>query len=132
LGLVRDPFGDRAVVPLDDLDMWRNPGDVARYPYAYDYTRFGSIQPFRADQTLWAEDGSYLKLNSVTLSYLFDKRVARSVGLNSIRVHLSAENLHTFTSYSGPNPENVTNMGRDASGGYPVPRKYNIGLNIEF
>lgn len=132
LKLMRDPFGDRAVVPLDDLDMWMAPGDVAKYPYAYDFTRFDNIQPFRADQTLWQEDGSYLKLNSVTLSYMFDKRLARLVGLNSIRVHLSAENLHTFSRYTGPNPENVTSMGRDASGGYPVPRKYNIGLNIEF
>jgi hypothetical protein len=63
---------------------------------------------------------------------MFDKKVARKVGLQSVRVYVSGENLNTFTHYSGPNPENVTNMGRDASNGYPVPRKYNVGLNVEF
>jgi hypothetical protein len=132
LRLMKDPFGDRAVVPLTDLDMWMKPGDVAKYPYAYNYTRFGAIQPYRLDQSLWEEDGSYLKINTVTLSYMFDKKLARRLGVQSIRVYVSGENLHTFTRYTGPNPENVTNMGRDASGGYPVPRKYNLGLNVEF
>ncbi len=132
LRLMKDPFGDRAVVPLTDLDMWMKPGDVAKYPYAYNYTRFGAIQPYRLDQSLWEEDGSYLKINTITLSYMFDKRLARRLGVQSIRVYVSGENLHTFTRYTGPNPENVTNMGRDASGGYPVPRKYNLGLNVEF
>lgn len=132
LRLLRDPFGDRAVVPLTNLDMWMKPGDVATYPYAYAYTRFGSIEPFRADQTLWEENGSYLKINTVTLSYRFNKTFSKRLGVQDIRFHMSAENLHTFTGYSGPNPENVTNMGRDASGGYPVPRKYNLGLNVEF
>ncbi|MFB5946833.1 SusC/RagA family TonB-linked outer membrane protein [Albibacterium profundi] len=132
LDLMRDPFGDRVVVPLDDVDMWRQPGDIARYPYAYDYTRYGSILPFRFDQTLWAEDGSYLKINSVSLSYMFDKRLMRSIGLENLRVYISADNLKTFSGYSGPNPENVTSMGRDISEGYPVPRTYNVGFNIEF
>ncbi len=132
LNLLRDPFSDRAVVPLGNLNMWLKPGDVAMYPYAYDYTRFGSIEPFRADQSLWEENGSYLKINTVTLSYRFNRQFSKRLGLQDIRLQVSAENLHTFTPYTGPNPENVTNMGRDASGGYPVPRKYNLGLNVEF
>lgn len=136
LSLMRNPFGagddNNVVVPLDDIDVWRQPGDVAKYPYAYDYERYGQVSPFRADQTLWAEDGSYLKINNITLYYRFDRRIARMIGLNSLRVYFSAMNLHTFSGYSGPNPENVTSMGRDASGGYPVPRTYNIGVNVEF
>ncbi len=132
MGLMRDPFGDRAVVSLNHLDMWQQPGDVAKYPYAYNYSRYSAVEPYRPDQTLWEEDGSYLKINSIILSYMFTKRFVRSIGLNNLRVYLSGENLNTFSRYGGPNPENVTNMGRDASEGYPVPRTYNIGLNIEF
>ncbi|EDM33978.1 putative outer membrane protein [Pedobacter sp. BAL39] len=132
LGLMRDPFGDRSVVPLSDLDMWLRPGDVAKYPYAYSYARINSIDPFRADQTLWEENGTYLKINTITFSYTFKKQFVRRIGLNNLRVYVSGENLKTFTNYTGPNPENVTNMGRDASEGYPVPRKYNLGLNVEF
>ena len=133
--LMADPYGlaDKfAVIPLDEFNMWRQPGDVAKYPYAYDYNRIGLINPFRYDQTLWAEDGSYLKINNIVLSYMFNKKLVRSWGLNNLRVYVSMDNVYTFSGYSGPNPENVTSMGRDISEGYPVPRTYNIGCNIEF
>ncbi|MDN5283963.1 MAG: SusC/RagA family TonB-linked outer membrane protein [Mucilaginibacter sp.] len=142
LSIMRDPFGrdanspnpygsPLAVVPLTNLDIWRNPGDNAKYPNPYSFSRFGQIQPFRSDQTLWAEDGSYFKINSVTLSYSFDRKVIRRIGFNNLRVYFSTNNLITFSGYNGPNPENVTSLGRDASSGYPVPRTYNIGLNLE-
>src|SRR3546814_916712 len=132
LGLMSNPFGDKVVVPLNDVDMWRGPGDVSTYPYAYDYRRYGTIQPFRFDQTLWAEDGTYFKLNNIMLSYRLNRDMVRSWGLDDLRVYISADNLHTFSRYSGPNPENVTNMGRDISEGYPVPRTYNVGVNLSF
>ncbi|MEC3881120.1 SusC/RagA family TonB-linked outer membrane protein [Parapedobacter sp. 10938] len=139
LSLMQFPYGTEAggpgpqvVVPLDDLDMWRQPGDIAKYPYAYDYSRIGIIDPFRYDQTLWAEDGSYFKINSIVASYQFDPRIAQSFGLNRLRVYFSMDNVYTFSSYSGPNPENVTALGRDVSNGYPVPRTFTFGCNIDF
>lgn len=132
LNLMRNPYGLKAVVPLDDIDMWRQPGDIAKYPYAYDYNRIDVVSPYRYDQTLWAEDGTYLKINNIVLSYMFDRKLVRSWGFNNLRVYISMDNVHTFSSYSGPNPENVTSMGRDISEGYPVPRTYNVGCNIEF
>ena len=129
--IMRDPFALKAVVPLNDLDIWKHPGDVAKYPYPYDYARFYQIQPLRADQTLWAEQGSYVKINNIALSYRFDKKLISRIGLNNLRVYFSTDNLITFSKYSGPNPENVTSLGRDVSSGYPVPRTYNIGLNME-
>jgi TonB-linked SusC/RagA family outer membrane protein len=131
IAIMRNPYALSAVVPLNDLNIWTKPGDVAKYPYPYDYRRFDQIQPLRADQTLWAESGSYLKINNVTLSYMFPKKLIRRIGLNNLRVYASTDNLITFSPYSGPNPENVTPLGRDISTGYPVPRTYNIGLNLE-
>ncbi|EDM35581.1 putative outer membrane protein [Pedobacter sp. BAL39] len=130
--IMSNPFDPRAVVPLDDLDTWKRPGDQAKYPYAYAYTRYSQIDPFRLDQTLWAEEGSYYKMNTVTLSYRFAKQLANRIGLAGLRMYASGNNLITFSPYSGPNPESVTALGRDASGGYPVPRTYNFGLNVEF
>ena len=127
-----DPYGNKVVVPLNDIDMWQQPGDIAQYPYAYDYRRYASINPFRMDQDLWAEDGSYFKINSVSLSYMFTKAALARYGLERLRVFVSAENIATFSKYSGPNPENVSSMGRDVSNGYPVPRQYNIGVNVDF
>jgi len=136
MGLMANPFGqnndNKVVVPLDDYDMWRQPGDIAKYPYAYAYTRSGTIRPFRYDQTLWEENGTYLKINSISLGYQFSRDFLRRYGLQRLRIYGSLENVHTFSEYSGPNPENVTSMGRDLSNGYPVPRTYNMGLNLSF
>ncbi|TCD01328.1 SusC/RagA family TonB-linked outer membrane protein [Pedobacter psychroterrae] len=140
LRLMANPFGidggvagrkPLAVVPLDDLSMWRQTGDNAVYANAYDYAHNQFTNPFRYEQTLWQEEGSYLKINQITLSYQFDKKLAKRVGLNNIRTFLSSSNIATFSKYSGPNPEGVTALGRDGSNGYPVPRTYNFGFNIE-
>ncbi len=136
MSLMQNPFGvnnnNKVVVPLDNIAMWRKDGDIAKYPYAYDYARAGSVRPFRYDQTLWEEDGSYFKLNNLIVSYMFKKDLMRSIGLENLRVFASTDNLITFSKYSGPNPENVSNMGRDLSNGYPLARTYNIGINLEF
>ena len=90
------------------------------------------VEPFRYDQSLWAEDGSYFKINSIVASYQFDPRVAQSFGLNRLRVYFSMDNVYSFSTYSGPNAENVTPLGRDISNGYPVPRTFTFGCNIDF
>jgi TonB-linked SusC/RagA family outer membrane protein len=131
LAISRNPYDLLAVVPLNNMDIWRQPGDHSVYPNPYSFSRYNQIQPLRPDQTLWAEDGSYFKINNVTLSYSFDRKLVRKIGFNSLRVYFSTNNLTTFSGYKGPNPENVTTLGRDISSGYPVPRTYNIGLNLE-
>src|SRR5690606_36548525 len=121
--------GGRTVVPIGGLDVWLKEGDVAKYPYPYDYSRNNSIKPFRYDQTLWEEDGSYFKINNIILAYVFDRDFLRRFKLDRFRIYGSMDNVITFSKYSGPNPENVTNLGRDQSNGYPVPRSYTLGFN---
>ena len=141
LRLLSDPFGrkdgiigndTKAVVPIADLNIWRQPGDNSTYGNAYNYAHNAFTQPFRYEQTLWQEEGSYFKINQVTISYNFEKKLARRIGVNAIRPYVSAQNLVTFSKYSGPNAENVSAIGRDGSNGYPVPRTYTFGLNVEF
>lgn len=132
LSIMNNPFGTNAVVSLPDVDMWRKPGDIAKYPYAFDYNRYGTIRPFRYDQNLWEEDGTYLKINNVTLFYSFPKEFAKRLGISNLRVQMSASNIITFSGYSGPNPENVTALGRDLSAGYPNSRDYIFGINLDF
>lgn len=80
----------------------------------------------------YLEDGSYLRLKNVTFGYTLPRTVLNKIGLanSSIRVYLNAENLYTFTKYTGFDPE-VGNYGLDG-GRYPVPRTYTIGLNLNF
>lgn len=131
LALMGNPFSQKVLLPIDGLNYWTAPGDVARYPDPFNYTRSGTIAPFRVDQSLFLESGSYFKINAVTLAYTFNKTLVSRLGLNSLRVYASGNNVITFSRYSGPNPENVSSYGYDNSGGYPLARTYNIGLNVE-
>ncbi|WP_426325007.1 SusC/RagA family TonB-linked outer membrane protein [Pedobacter sp. R-06] len=134
------PFSANNLVPITEYNIWRQSGDIANYPNPYDYLRYGSYSatdkstqflPFRYNQTLFQEDGSYLKLATVTVGYTFKPELTKRLGITSLRVYGTANNIHTFSFYSGADPENVSSLGRDNSGGYPVRRTYALGLNIQ-
>lgn len=134
------PFSANNLVPITQYSVWRKEGDVASYPNPFDYLRYGNYSalgtstqylPFRYNQTLFQEDGSYLKLATVTLGYTFKPALTKRFGVSSLRVFGTANNIHTFSFYSGADPENVSSLGRDSSGGYPVRRTYALGLNIQ-
>lgn len=131
--LLSQPFGFDAVPPAGSLNIWTGPGDNdATYANAYDYEHGQYMGNFRYEQSLWQESGSYLKINQATLAYNFQKKLAKRLGLNGIRTYFSSANLITFSPYSGPNPENVTSLGKDLSSGYPNPRTYTLGFNVTF
>jgi TonB-linked SusC/RagA family outer membrane protein len=122
-----------AYYPVADLNFWSSTNTTgAQYPNPYDYMRSDQVSPFRFNQTLFQEDGSYFKINTVTLSYRLNPEKIKRAGMTSVRVYATANNLHTFSKYSGPDPENVTALGRDGSNGYPSRRTYNLGLDIQF
>lgn len=82
----------------------------------------------------YIEDGSYLKLKNVTLSYNWKRPVA---GIEAIKVTFSATNLFTISNYSWLDPD-VNSFGSDASRrgvdiySYPSARTYTLGLNFTF
>ncbi|MBB2148192.1 SusC/RagA family TonB-linked outer membrane protein [Pedobacter gandavensis] len=120
------------LVPLSQFNYWAAPGDVAKYGNPLDFIRSSIINPFRYSQTLFQEDGSYLKLNSVKVYYSLPQTFTKQYGMNRVSVNATASNLGFITRYSGPNPENVTALGRDYPGGYPLSKQFTLGLNIEF
>lgn len=82
------------------------------------------------------EDGSYLRLKMVSLGYNIPKSLLRKCSLSSARVYVSGENLWTWTSYSGYDPEvsvrhSALTPGYDYSA-YPRAYNFSIGLNIGF
>ncbi|MFR9608271.1 MAG: SusC/RagA family TonB-linked outer membrane protein, partial [Rikenellaceae bacterium] len=84
---------------------------------------------------LWVEDGSYLRMKTITLGYTLPKSVTNSININSIRVYVTGQNLLTFTGYTGMDPEiggnGLSTRGLD-KGGYPISEKYMAGFNIVF
>ena len=127
-----NPYEMGALVPIDEMNYWRTSGDVATYPNPFDYTRYSFYTPYRYDQTLFQEDGSYFKINQATLSYNLNRDMTQRYGITSVRVYGTVSNVYTFSNYSGPDPEIVTALGRDNSNGYPNKRSFNLGLQIQF
>ena len=86
---------------------------------------------------LYVEDGSYLRLQNISLSYTLPKSIVRKIKLENIKVYMNLQNVYTWTKYNGFDPE-VGAMYGDALmtgldyGRYPSPRIYTFGLNVSF
>lgn len=84
----------------------------------------------------YVEDGSYLRIQNVTLGYNLPAKWFEGV-VSSARVYFTAQNLYTFTKYSGYDPE-LGSYNNDALfmnvdlGNYPNPRTFTIGANLVF
>jgi len=92
--------------------------------------------------SLAIEDGSYLRLNTVTLGYTVPKNLLKKLKIDNIRIYASIYNVLTVTGYSGVDPEVNTNSAMSSSvtypttgldwGTYPRARSYTIGINLNF
>lgn len=133
-----NPASANALVPIKEYNIWM-PGSVkgsgsanAKYPNPFDFRRATFLNPYRAEQSLFIEDGSYVKINSMTLKYNFNRTWTKTMGITSAAIYITLNNVYTFSNYSGPDPELVTSLGRDISGGYPNRRSMAVGANIQF
>lgn len=86
--------------------------------------------------SLYVEDGSYLKLKTISLGYKFTPNTLRTLGISAARLFVSAENIATITGYSGSDPEvstrnSVLTPGFDWSA-YPRSFNASLGINITF
>lgn len=105
------------------LRRWRKPGDITDVPRVGDTYK----------SSRFIEDGSFLRVKNLTLGYtLKNKR-----GFKQARIYLSAQNLLTFTQYSGMDPEvnyaggDNLRLGTDFFT-YPQVRTISLGINLEF
>ena len=85
--------------------------------------------------TRFVENGSFIKMKSITLGYTLPEATCRSLGINNLRVYASVQNPFHITKYSGLDPE--ATMGSPLVqgvdwGAYPNSRNYLIGLNFSF
>jgi TonB-linked SusC/RagA family outer membrane protein len=83
------------------------------------------------------EDGSYIRLQNISVGYTFPKNWIKAAGIDQLKLYANIQNIHTWTKYRGYDPEigltygNSTINGLD-NGRYPSPRIYTIGLNLTF
>ena len=110
------------------LRRWRTPGQVTDIPKAG-----FNLQP----SSFFVEDGSYLRLKDVTLSYNFRGNLLTRAGITRLQPYFTASNLFTVTNYSGMDPE-VNEWGNSGAvqgidwGTYPHSKTFVFGVNVEF
>lgn len=116
------------------LNRWRKEGDITDIPRA-DHTDPGGN---RRSSTRWLEDGSYLRIKTVTLSYDVPSAVLQKIRVSNLRLYATAQNLFTFTRYTGIDPEansygnsTVTDLGFDYAT-YPQYKTFLFGVNLSF
>jgi TonB-linked SusC/RagA family outer membrane protein len=82
------------------LRRWRNEGDVTDIPRAIFGSGYNSLGSSR-----YVEDASFIRLRSLTLKYDFGKRMINRLGVKTLGAYITAENLLTFTKYTGQDPD---------------------------
>ena len=93
--------------------------------------------PNLVNSNRFVENGSFLRLQTVSLGYTLPAKLAKRAMLNRLRVYASGQNLYVFTPYKGLDPEigsvnqNVFLTNVDL-GRYPIPRTIVFGINAEF
>ena len=112
------------------LNRWKKIGDITDIPRAVKGT--DNIKA----SSRWVEDGSYLRLKTLTLAYNLPTQALQQYGIRKVQPYLTAQNLWTLTNYKGFDPEvneglSGPTMGIDW-GTYPQTKSFIFGLNIEF
>ena len=111
---------------------WRKEGDVTSIPRAlssYYMTNYNTLVSDR-----FIEDGTFLRLNYLQLSYTFDSKLIKKWHMSALKLYASANNLFCLTKYTGVDPEisyGGFGISTDTSR-TPRSRSFTFGLNIDF
>jgi len=113
-----------------DYDAWSESNPNAKDPRPL----YQDSRNTRGDQDRWIEDGSYLRVRQMALGYSLPKSILGNV-LDQARIFVNAQNLITFTKYTGLDPEfrnsNIWERGQDY-GAFPNPKAVTIGAQLTF
>jgi TonB-linked SusC/RagA family outer membrane protein len=117
-------------------NSWKKQGDVAKLP------RLNSGDATSQQvSSYFIEDGSYMRIKNIQLTYTVPASWLKRVGLTSAQLYVQGQNLFTITKYSGLDPDiNLRNSGNDNQdihmgideGAYPVAKSYLVGVRIGF
>jgi len=126
---------------VNNIDFWSPENPNGSYPilnprrsnnFDNDINGYSPGNYGTADSDLFLEDGSFLRLKTVTLSYDFNNDWLRKIKMRRIRAYVTLENVFILQRYSGADAEIVDALGFDRGSGYPTPRNFSAGFNVEF
>ena len=124
-------YDDDINVPVNNLalDYWKKPGDTATNPKPV----YGSSTVYYAGySTRFIQDGSYLRIKDITLSYTLPQNISKKAGMSNVKVYVSAINPYTFHDVAGVFDPELGSLGYDSGGGYSMVKSFIGGLEISF
>lgn len=114
----------------DVLTRWQKPGDITNQPRA----SYDGLSNARQVSDRYIEDGSYVRMQELTLGYRLPARWSGTASLAEARFYVSGVNLATWSKFSGYNPD-VNSNGSSANTSlgtefyaYPIARTWRVGL----
>jgi len=114
------------------LDSWTFDNPTGEIPIFENVSNFSTIEQ---SNSFYVEDGSYFRLQNVTLSYTFPMDMIESWNIGKLKVFGGVNNLLTITGYDGLDPSvggaADTNFGVDL-GNVPITRSWTLGVDVEF
>ena len=115
------------------LNYWTPERTDSYFPRLYEKAAGNTAANTRI-QTRYLQDGSYLSIRNITLSYNFPSKWMTKIGVNNLAVFFSGENLYTFDHLpKGLDPErSVTDDLGQRGFTYPYMRQYSFGINLSF
>ncbi len=117
----------------DNWRRWEVPGDIATHPKL----AMNGNKNSNKTSSRYIEDGSFLRIRNVTLSYDLPKEWLNPVSVQSCKFFVSADNLFTFTRFSGMDPEvslesSTWSLAGQYNYSYPISRQFMVGVDIRF
>jgi TonB-linked SusC/RagA family outer membrane protein len=117
---------------VDQMNRWQKAGDITNIPQARYVGGNGT-----AESSRYLESGSYTRLKTLTIGYNLPKSITEKLKLTKLRVYATANNLLTFTKYTGWDPEVNTDYLSGVAAGNdfysaPQPKTITFGLNLGF
>ena len=122
-------------------ELVRNADPAALDALNANATTFMPFQENPVVSSLGIQDGSFLRLNTVTIGYTLPANLVKKAKMQRIRIYGAIYNALTFTSYPGLDPEVNTNISQGGAsyptigldwGSYPRARSFTAGVNVEF
>lgn len=120
--------GGTSMDAVKEITYWEKHGDYDSYPL---YNPWSTVIPYRTEQDLFLEDGSFLKLRSLTVGYdLTDWAGVRIKTAERLYVYASVFNVFTVSSFTGGDPELAGYSGYYTGYGMAIPRTFTLGVKL--
>lgn len=130
-------FTNSGIPDLSKIGFW-NPAQAAQNPGGYN-AKFPALNPngsnfyqFFPFSTMFNENGAYFRITNISLGYKLSKKYLDALKITSCRFYAVLENVYIFQKASVPDAEQVNPFGIYDGATYPIPKKFTLGVNVQF